>query len=261
MLTSDKVKFEFEFIDPSICNAWVAVAIGGSALIGAGASIYSANKASQAQTNAAQTAANTQMNMYNTTRADLAPYRGIGEYATGQLQNRLGELTSPISIDPNALENSDYYKFALSQGLKQTQNSAAYRGLGKSGAALKGAAAFTKGLATDTYKTAFDMANINQTNAYNRLLSLIQTGANAGAQTGQAGTSAATGASNALIGAGNAQAAGYNAAGGAISNLANTVGGYAAYKGLYGGGPSVNAGYTPASAGVAGSPYYGPTQY
>lgn len=79
------------------------------------------------------------------------------------------------------------------------------------------------------------MAVTNQTNTFNRLKSLIDTGNNAAAQTGSAGTAAATGAANAQIGAGNAQAAGYNAAGGAISNAANNIGGYAAYKGLYGG--------------------------
>jgi hypothetical protein len=115
-------------------------------------------------------------------------------------------LTSPISVDPNQLENSDYYKFASTQGQKGVTNSAAARGLGSSGAALKGAAAFAKGLATDTYKTAFDMGNTNQTNAYTRLKGLVDTGENAAAQTGSAGTAAANTAAGAQIGAGNAQA-------------------------------------------------------
>ena len=150
-------------------------------------------------------------------------------------------MTAPISIDPNQLENSDYYKFAMNQGQRAVTNSAAARGLGKSGAALKGAATFAKGLATDTYKTAFDMANINQTNAYQRLLNLIQVGGNAAAQTGTFGANAANQTSQALIGAGNAQAAAANATGGSIANIANNIGGYAAYKGLY------------------SSPSYGPT--
>lgn len=249
MLTSDKIKFEFNFIDPCICNSWVAAAIGGSALIGGAASIFSANKAVDAQTNATNRAIQQQQQMYDTTRADLAPYRAIGTDAYGTLKSRLAELTSPISINPNDLENSDYYQFASTQGQKAVTNSAAARGLGKSGAALKGAATFAKGLATDTYKTAFDMANINQTNAYQRLLSLIQVGAGAATGTGAAGQNTANQISSSLTGQGNAQAAGANSIGGSIASIANNIGGYAAYKGLYGtpsGSGTGNFNYAPA---------------
>lgn len=223
------------FIDPCICNAWVATAVVGAGVVGAASSIYSSSKASDAQVQAANIAAQTQMRMYNQTRSDLAPYRQMGEDAYATLQPKLKDLTDGVSIDPNVLKDSDYYRFTESQGLKAAQNSAAARGLGKSGAALKGATSFAEGLATGTYKDAFNMAVTNQTNTFNRLKSLIDTGNNAAAQTGSAGSTAATGAANAQIGAGNAQAAGYNAAGGAISNAANNIGGYAAYKGLYGG--------------------------
>lgn len=224
------------FIDPCICNAWVATAVVGGAVVGAASTVYASGKAADAQVQAANIAAQTQLRMYNQTRSDLAPYRQMGEDAYATLQPKLKDLTDGVSIDPNVLKDSDYYRFAESQGLKTAQNSAAARGLGKSGAALKGATSFAEGLATGTYKDAFNMAVTNQTNTFNRLKSLIDTGQNASAQTGSAGTAAATGAANAQIGAGNAQAAGYNAAGGAISNAANNIGGYAAYKGLYGGG-------------------------
>ena len=234
------------FIDPCICNAWVATAVVGAGVVGAASTVYASGKASDAQVQAANTAAQTQIGMYNQTRSDLAPYRQMGEDAYATLQPKLKDLTDGVSIDPNVLKDSDYYRFAESQGLKAAQNSAAARGLGKSGAALKGATSFAEGLATGTYKDAFNMAVTNQTNTFNRLKSLIDTGQNASAQTGSAGTAAATGAANAQIGAGNAQAAGINAAGGAISNAANNIGGYAAYKGLYGGsggnGSSVRVG-------------------
>lgn len=227
--------FNDEFIDPCICNAWVATAIVGAAVVGGASQIYASSKASDAQVSAADKAAQTQLAMYNQTRKDLEPYRQIGENAYATLQPKLKDLTDGVSIDPNTLKDSDYYRFAESQGLKAAQNSAASRGLGKSGAALKGATNFAEGLATGTYKDAFNMAVTNQTNTFNRLKSLIDTGNNAAAQTGSAGSTAATGAANAQIGAGNAQAAGINAAGGAVSNAANNVGGYAAYRGLYGG--------------------------
>lgn len=232
---------DHDYIDPFICNAWVATAIVGSAIIGGAVTAYTSNKAADAQTKAAGQAAQTALSMYNTTRGDLDPYRDIGGQAKSEMERRLPELTSAIEVDPNQLRESDYYKFAESQGLRAAQNSAAARGLGKSGAAVKGATTFAKNLATDTYKTAFDMANINQTNAYTRLKQLIDTGQTAAAGTGAAGTAAANTAAGAQIGAGNAQAAGINAVGGAVSNAANNVGSYYAYKGLYGSDPGASA--------------------
>lgn len=235
--------------------AWVATAVIGSAVIGAGASIFGANKAADAQKEAADKSIAMQQGQYQQTRQDLSPYRDIGSQASTDLGKRLSDLTSPISVDPNQLENSDYYKFASTQGQKGVTNSAAARGLGTSGAALKGAAAFAKGLATDTYKTAFDMENTNQSNAYNRLKSLVDTGENASAQTGVLGEKAAYNSGVATVGAGNAEAAADNKIGSSISNAASNIGGYAAYKGLYG---SSGSSSNPSMMGSPTSPYYAP---
>lgn len=244
MMYSDKLKFEFEYIDPCLCNAWVATAVIGSGIIGAGAQIWSANKAADTQKSTADKVAAIQQQQYGQTRADLAPYRDIGTQASTELSGKLSDLTAPISIDPNMLENSDYYKFAMTQGQKAVQNAAAARGLGKAGAALKGAAAFAKGLATDTYKTAFDMENTNKTNAFSRLKSLVDVGENAGAQTGVIGEKAAYNTGSALTGGANAEAAADNKIGSSIANLTNNISGYAMYKGLYGGsnGPTTVGG-------------------
>lgn len=223
-----------DFIDPCTCHAWVATAVVGSAVIGAGASIYGSNKAAEAQQNAANTAANTAEAQYQTTRADLAPFRTIGQNAADYLSTN-GYYTTPIVMDQATLEQTPGYQFTKTQGLKAVQNAAAARGLGNSGAALKGAATFATGLADNTYQTQFNIANTNQTNAYNRLKGLLDTGETAAAGTGVLGANAANTAANAQIGGGNAAAAGYNATGGAVTNLANNIGGYYAYKGLYGG--------------------------
>lgn len=213
---------------------WVATAIAGGAALSAGASIYGANKAAKAQTNAAQKAQDTALGMYNTTRSDLQPFRQIGQDAGNRLQSRLGELTSPIVMDQAALEQTPGYQFALKQGLRAADASNIFKGLGVSGAQLKGRTAFAAGLADNTYKTQFDIANTNQSNAYNRLKGLIDTGQNAAAQTGTLGEKAAYNTGQAQIGAGNAQAAAANATGGAIAGLGNNIAGFGAYKGLYG---------------------------
>jgi len=244
MIYSDKVKLDFEFSDPCLCNAWVATAIVGSAVVGAVGTSMAASKAANAQTNAANQAAATSLGMYNQTRSDLSRYRDVGQFASNRMVERLDELTTPITMTEDQVKQTPGYQFNLTQGLKATQNSAAARGLGSSGAALKGAATFATGLADSTYQNQFNNAVTNQTNAYNKLKGLVDLGENAAAQTGTAGTSAANTAAGAQIGAGNAQAAAANATGGAISSAANSIGGYAAYKGLYGGSNNNNSGFT-----------------
>lgn len=223
-----------DFQPSNICNAWVATAVVGSALIGAGTTAWAAGEASDAQRGAAQLVSDTNWKMYNQTRADLAPYRAIGDRATTDLTGRLDELTAPIELTQDWLEKTPGYQFTKTQGEKAVQNSAAARGLGVSGAALKGAANFVTGLADNTYKTQFDVARANKTDAFTRLKSLVDTGQSAVAQTGAAGTTTATNASNLQVGASNAEAAMYNKTGQSIANLASDVGGYARYKGLYG---------------------------
>ena len=203
--------------------AWVATAIIGSAVVGGAATAYSASKASDAQQQAAADAANTQLSMYNTTNTNLAPYRNLGYAASTVLNNQLPSLTSPISVNPQDFENSDMYKFLQTQGERAVTNSSAARGLGTSGAALKGSAAFETGLNTQQYQQNFNNQVTNQTNAYNRLAGLISTGENAAAQTGTAGTAAANGASQAQFAAGQATSAGIMGTSNAISNAANTA--------------------------------------
>lgn len=226
-----------DYKDPCLCEAWVATAVIGSAVIGAGATIYASGKASDAQRDSAQMGIDAQRQMYNQTRSDLTPYRTAGEDALTDLNERMPHLTSDIDVsallnDPNSTP-AKAYDFTKTQGTKAVQNSAAARGLGVSGAALKGAASFVTGLADNTYKSLFDMENVNRTSAYNRLKGLVDTGQNAAAQTGVAGANTANQISSLSVQQGNASAANWNAVGGAINSGANNIGGYAMYKGLY----------------------------
>jgi hypothetical protein len=220
------------------CNAWVATAIVGAGVIGAASTAYAANKAASAQESAAQTSANVQEDIFNKTQANLQPFVSEGGTATNLLNAQLPQLTSPIVMDQSTLEKTPGYQFNLTQGLKATQNSAAARGLGVSGAALKGAATFATGLADSTYQNQFANAVTNQTNAYNRLKGLVDTGESAAAGQGVIGATTGANIGNAVVGGGNAAAAADNATGAAVNNLTNNIGGYFAYKGLYGGNNS-----------------------
>jgi hypothetical protein len=178
------------------------------------------------QAAAAEKAAKIQMEMFKQTREDLLPYNQSGQGALNMLMGDIGYYTAPVKMTRNELVNTPGYQWNLQQGLKSVQNSAAARGLGNSGAALKGAASYATGLADSTYRNQFDMETANRTNAYNRLLGIATLGQNAAAQTGAQSTQAAANIGGSLIGQGNAQAAGYLGAAGALNNGVQNYLGY-----------------------------------
>jgi hypothetical protein len=118
------------------------------------------------------------------------------------------------------LEATPGYQFTLNQGLKATQNSAAARGLGLSGAAMKAAGSYATGLSDQTYNTRFNQGQqlwqdqvTNQTNNYNRLIGPTQVGASAAAGQNQVGAVTGNNIANNLISGGNAAASGILGAG------------------------------------------------
>ena len=222
-----------------------AVAIGGglSAVGGITSAVLGSNAASNAastQANAEEYAANEMEQQYQQTRADLLPYN-----QTGQAANAAITAMGPFAFNPTMtqLENSPGYQFNLYQGFKATQNAAAARGLGVSGAAEKGAAAYASGLAGNQYQNLFS----NALNTYQENLGKLQTqanlGENAAAQTGAYGTQTASNIGQTAVGAANAEAAGTIGSTNAITNgLTSSLGGISnalLMSQLFGGGPGM----------------------
>ena len=172
------------------------------AIIGA----VSASSAANAQKKAAQQAIAVQQQQYAQTRGDLAPYREGGAADFAKYNDLLGTGSGGRGAIQSTLESLPGYQFTLGQGLKSTQNAAAARGLGVSGAALKGAASYATGLANGTYGTYA-----------NQLLAGGQLGESASAATGQFGANAANQIGQDYNAIGNAQAAGAIGIGKAIS--------------------------------------------
>ena len=147
--------------------ALIAGATIGAGVLGAGSSLIGGGKASSA----AKDAANKQLQMYMQTRADLSPFTQAGAGVlpalsalstsglTGGGPDYLAQAAGerPLQMTQAELEKTPGYQWNLAQGLKATQSAAAARGLGVSGASLKGAATYATGLADSTYKTQFDM--------------------------------------------------------------------------------------------------------
>ncbi len=194
----------------------VGAAIGVSGLAGAAASVYAGNQ----QAKAAERASKVQQDAYGQMRNDLAPYRVAGEQGTNALMAALPDLTSKINFDNAWLENTPGYAFALKQGLKAVQNSAAARGLGTSGAALKGASQFATGLADQTYGSQVERELAQREQRFNQLMSTAQLGGNAAATTGQGALGTGQQVANNLIGGAAAQGAGLVGGANALTNSA-----------------------------------------
>lgn len=246
----------------------VAAAVVGAAAVGAVATGVSSSNAAGAQTDAANASIAANQQQQGITRSDLLPYNMAGQGALSRLTRMTGADGGPVPIMPTVpdikmdqatLEQTPGYQFNLEQGLKAVQNSAAARGLGVSGAAMKGAATYATGLADSTYQNQFNNAVVNsqnkfqnettnQTNDYNRLMGLATLGESSGAQTGALGTQVASNIGNSLTGVGNANAAASMATANSISSGANSAGQavllnslLGGKSGLYGGGATAGA--------------------
>ncbi|HDR9033741.1 TPA: hypothetical protein QDB07_001198 [Burkholderia vietnamiensis] len=287
---------------PRIRSGWrtdmVAAAIGVSAAAGLAGSAISANAAgdaAQTQADAANNSAALQNAQWQQTQKNLKPYMDLGQSAINPLLSAMGYNVKKNtdgtysfgSTDPNnplqqrfiyadfqaptaaQAQATPGYQFTLTQGLKSVQNSAAARGLGTSGAALKGAANYATGLADSTYNDVFNRAlstynanfgkaqttfqtNYNSAaNNVNRLTNLVGSGQNAAATNGSLGATAAANIGNTLTSGANAQASGVVGTANAISSGLNSLGSAGMTYGLL----NNNA----LSSATAANPSYGTT--
>lgn len=223
-------------------------AIVGASVAGAAASY----KGSKDQAKAAGKAADQSAEAAAQVREDLSPYTQLGTQAINPLWAAMGytqDANGDMVVNPNAalqqrfsfdgsdLANTPGYQFALTQGLKSSNNALAAQGLGLSGAQAKGLSSYATGLADQTYNqqynnqlSAFNTNYQVAANNVNNLQNLVNTGQNSAAQTGQAGLAGANNAGNYLTQAANANAAGYA---GAANNLSSGVNNYMLYNALY----------------------------
>ena len=158
-------------------------AILGAGVLGAGAGLYGSSQAASAQENAAAQSAAVQQQMadqsiaaqkemYQQGRTDLQPYREGGVTAQNQLMQMLG-----IGGDTTAANYGKYakdfgmsdfttdpgYQFRLEQGMKALNASAAAKGMGQSGANIKGALDYGQNLGSQEYTNAFNRYQANRT--------------------------------------------------------------------------------------------------
>lgn len=239
----------------------------GATALGAGSKIMGANNAAKSVTDASNASIDATQHrwdqiigmfreFYGKGEQALKPYTELGADSANRLQSQMGDLTAPIMMDQETLEKTPGYEWLKTQGMRGVTGQNVLRGL--SGAQLKGGADFVKGLADTTYKTQFDIANTNKTNAFNRLFQTTQGGQNAANSLFTTGVTGATnlggiGANmnkdtvSSLMAAGNAQAGANMVTGNEIGNAIGSAP-YAPYMAnkLYPNGVS------PAASGMYG---------
>lgn len=181
MITSRAIKV-FEGASQFCCS--IAAAVLGAGALSAGAGIWGASKASDAQTSASQASIANQQQMYAQNKNMLSPFIGMGAEGIPNLQNwtnpndpnntlgklqnwwdpaggtggnnplsSLIKLTTPGADMSATLAQTPGYQFAQSQGTRAALNALAGRGLGGSpGAIAKGVGGYVTGLAGNTWQ-------------------------------------------------------------------------------------------------------------
>ncbi|AOF85742.1 hypothetical protein BSY239_681 [Hydrogenophaga sp. RAC07] len=198
--------------------------IGG--LIGADA----AGDASDAQSQSAARTDATNRYVFDKQVELQEPFRQTGLQANNRLLQLLGmasggdengSLMRDFSM--NDFEADPGYQFRMDEGTRAVEGGAAARGNLLSGAAQKALVKYGQGVASEEYGNAFNRFTGQQTNKFNRLKSMIDTGTGASTQIGNAAQTFgnATAQTNAAVG--NAQAAGAIGQANAWSNSVGQV--------------------------------------
>lgn len=185
--------------------------------LGTIAQIWSADRAADAQTDAANSANATLAQMYEQQRADNAPWREAGAKAIGQM----GDADYMRDFTMGDFQADPGYAFRMAEGAKALERSAAARGGLLSGGAAKAMERYSQGVASDEFNNAYNRFNADRDRRFNRLASIAGMGQTSQAQINAAGQNMANGVAGNQIGIGNANAGRYTAVGNALQQWDN----------------------------------------
>ena len=226
---------------------WMALAIGGSALLGASAS----RSAASTQAAAADRAAELQNQQFQQTREDLAPYRAAGQTAL----NALTPLaTNYQKFGMDQFQQDPGYGFRLSEGQKALDRQAAARGGLISGGALKAAQRYGQDMGSQEYMNAFNRYQIERNAQLNPLQSLAGVGQTTANQLGQYGAANAANIGNLMTGGAAARGAGQVGAANAVTGGLGTYLNYTSSNNLLNALQNRGGGF-PSGTGMTNSPY------
>ena len=202
---------------------WVAVAIGGSAVlgyVGASKQAGAAERAAAGQAESTRYAADIQREMFDIQNEQQKPYREAGYGALTRIGELLPGLTKPVSREE--IMGLPGYQFAMEQGTGAARQMMNVGGGGSNvdRAAQKFAVDYTLG-------TAMPQVIAQRQNIYNTLAGIAGVGQTAQGQTTQLAQNVAGNIGQAAIGGATALGAGQigaaNAYAGAMGNIGNTA--------------------------------------
>ena len=238
-------------------SGWVAGAVVVGSVISSQAAGDAADTAAGASREASAASIAEQRRQYDLSRADYAPYLAAGTTAVNRLRTGVeagGEFGSATPFNFKYDQNTDPgYGFRFDQGMRGVNASMAAKGMGLSGAGIKGATEFGQGMGSQEYQNAFNRyttgfnANTGERNQlYNRLAGVAGTGQNAVGSVTAQGANMANNIGNAYMtsaaNTGNAAMAAAGIRNSAYGGAANALGRmYSNYgRSPYGGGGDYN---------------------
>lgn len=197
----------------------------GAGLVGAGMQAKAAKDAARTQAAAADRAMAQEREMYDISRADLAPYRETGYTALRDIGAMRPYLTGQFGEEQLAQYLDPSMAFRMKYGTQATERAKNVGGGLLSGNTLRSLTEFGQDLASTEYANAFNRAQQERTNIYNILGNIAGMGQNATNTGVQSAQNLAAQQTGLLTGQAAAQAAGQvgaaNAYGGAFGNIGN----------------------------------------
>ena len=254
--------------------SWLAVAIGGGAIIGGASAIYSTNKAVDAQKEAGEKGLTATEQGYQRGAQALQPYyqQGQQDYQNFGNMVRGGQFDyqAPEYQDPNFnFEADPGYQFRQQEGNKALLGAASAQGNMLSGATMKAMQKYNQGLASQEYGNAYNRFVGNRdylrqkytsdrsfgagqmSDKYNRYQGLANVGYSAAQQMGNMAIGQGSDMSNIYGQQGNAAAAGYMAQGQNMNDfLSNLLKAYSTSKMINGSLPENTGNMIPGQAGA-----------
>jgi len=224
----------------------VAAIAGAGAVAGGVISAYGATSAADTQASADNNATAAQLQMFNTTQNETAPYRQAGYTALNQLGagtadgGQFNHSFNASDLNSNLAPN---YQFQLNQGMGALTNQLTTQGGAVSGNALQGLESYAQNYASNAYQNAFNNYQTDQSNIFNRLSTIAGLGNAATSTSANSANSTGSGVASTTAASGAAQAAGITGASNSLSGALNNA-------------SSWYAGYSPSSSN-SGTTIYG----
>ena len=212
-------------------GALIGGAILGGAYLSSNAASNAADTAAGASTQASNASIAEQRRQFDINQANQQPFLTAGTGAVNQLAAGVapgGQFTQNFTPADFLAGQDPGYAFRMSEGMKALNASMAAKGLGVSGAGIKGAINYGQNAGSQEYQNAFNRYQTNRANVLNPLQSLAGVGQSTATALGNAGANMASNVGNTLMSnAGNVGNAALSSAGAqqsAYGGAANMLG-------------------------------------